>query len=201
MLNDNYPEKFTKMRHLIILFLLPLSSSFNFAPSIHNLPPKVNIFSKRTFKPVQRTPAMPRRLRIALNSEVVESSESISTIPQSFTTAMSMNPSLPEALNEAVLQAISDLPDDIPSDEIALCVVTVSSIYDATSSMSIVVPTLTSEARGKGLLIKNVVGSTAGGVIGCEVRLDEERSDELTTPPQAAKITLARTSVQDTPPL
>jgi len=31
-----------------------------------------------------------------------------------------------------------------------------------------------------------------------EVRIDEERSDELTTPPQAAKITRARASVQDT---
>jgi len=30
-----------------------------------------------------------------------------------------------------------------------------------------------------------------------EVRLDEERSDELITPPQAAKITHARTSVQE----
>jgi len=33
-----------------------------------------------------------------------------------------------------------------------------------------------------------------------KVRLDEERSDELKTPPQAAKTTLARTSVQDAPP-
>jgi len=38
---------------------------------------------------------------------------------------------------------------------------------------------------------------------GCQtlqVRQDEERSDELITPPQVTKTTLARTSVQDAPP-
>jgi solute carrier family 25 phosphate transporter 3 len=36
--------------------------------------------------------------------------------------------------------------------------------------------------------------------LGKQVRPSEERSDELTTPPQAAKSTCARTSIQGTPP-
>jgi len=37
-------------------------------------------------------------------------------------------------------------------------------------------------------------------IVVSEVRLDEERSDDLTTQSQAAKNARARTSVQDTPP-
>ena len=56
----------------------------------------------------------------------------------------------------------------------------------------------------------NILHSLAGGTgsgLGCavtegckEVRLDEERSDELITPLISAKVTHARTSVQDAPP-
>ncbi|GMI30229.1 hypothetical protein TrRE_jg7333, partial [Triparma retinervis] len=79
---------------------------------------------------------------------------------------MSLNPSLPEALQEAYLSAAAGLPSKLPDDTLELAIVSVSSVYDATSSMSIVVPTIVEAARGKGIIISNVIGSTAGGVLG-----------------------------------
>jgi len=58
--------------------------------------------------------------------------------------------------------------------------------------------------RGELYGVVGSVGSGKSSLLSCilgdmEVRLDVERSDELTTPLQAAKTTLARTSVQGAP--
>ena len=77
------------------------------------------------------------------------STDSSNNPPLAFASSLSYNPSLPEALQSSLLQALKDLPDNLPNDKVDLAIVSVSSVYDATSSMSIVVPTIVEAARGK----------------------------------------------------
>ncbi|GMH50925.1 hypothetical protein TL16_g00904 [Triparma laevis f. inornata] len=65
---------------------------------------------------------------------------------------------------EVTKSALSKLPAGTTS--VSLAIVSVSSSYDSQSSMSLVVPTIVAQAQALGVVIENLVGSTAGGVIG-----------------------------------
>lgn len=84
--------------------------------------------------------------------------------PIAFVSSLSADQELESALVEVTKSALSKLPAGTTS--VSLAIVSVSSSYDSQSSMSLVVPTIVAQAQALGVVIENLVGSTAGGVIG-----------------------------------
>ena len=89
--------------------------------------------------------------------------------PQSFATGYSTNPSLSSAIEESVNMALSSLPPATSMQyEIDLAIVIASSLYE---EPSLIVPTLIKVVEASSGLygysaVRNLVGGTAGGVIG-----------------------------------
>jgi len=94
--------------------------------------------------------------------------------PQVMASGYSSNDRLEEAIRQATELAMKALPPPSPATKdavshIDLAVIFVSSLYDGTSSPSIVVPTLLETASSYGYGIQHILGSTAGGIIGSVV--------------------------------
>jgi len=93
------------------------------------------------------------------------SDASSTAAPQVFASGYSTNADLVEALQEAVEMAVQSLPQ---GDQIDLCFVSVSSLYDggAQQPASVVVPTLLETAAKSYGSIQHIVGSSVAGCIG-----------------------------------
>lgn len=103
------------------------------------------------------------------NDDVTSTSTTNDDRPQVFATGYSTNPSLSQAIEEATTAALSSLPPATNLQyEIDLAIVTASSLYEEPSTL---VPTLVKVVEASSGLygyggVKNLVGGTAGGVIG-----------------------------------
>jgi len=93
--------------------------------------------------------------------------------PQVIATGYSTDDNLSEAIREATELALEALPDATPSSKIDLAVIFVSSLYDGTSSPSVIVPSFLDAASSYGQGIQHVIGSTASGVVGSVVNTEK----------------------------
>jgi len=104
--------------------------------------------------------------------------------PQVFATGYSTNPSLSQAIEEATTAALSSLPPATNLQyEIDLAIVAASSLYEEPST---IVPTLVKVVEASSGLygyggVKNLVGGTAGGVIGSRSLSSVPSSKIMTT--------------------
>ena len=134
----------------------------NLGPKRH--PTRYNIITQPPSRhPLDSKPSSYPSSYLLSSLSSLPSSSSSNNPPLAFASSLSYNPSLPEALQSSLLQALKDLPDNLPNDKVDLAIVSVSSVYDATSSMSIVVPTIVEAARGK---VRGGLWREGGGVEG-----------------------------------
>ena len=94
------------------------------------------------------------------NNILSESDDEFAIPPQVFATGYSSKPELVEAIDEAVKQAKQNLPNN--AGMIDLAFVTISSLYDAQVSPTMVVPTVLASSENT---IQNVIGCSTGGII------------------------------------
>jgi len=86
--------------------------------------------------------------------------------PIAFSSGYSGLDDLQKSLEEATRIALESLPHSSHESKIDLAIVSVSSIYDAQYSPTLVVPTILKLASDQGFSIQNLVGSYTAGIIG-----------------------------------
>ncbi|GMH92756.1 hypothetical protein TrVE_jg12071 [Triparma verrucosa] len=132
----------------VLLVLLELCTSFLSFPSgsrnFRNSPP-ITLQSDQAAWPLRPLFAAPQE-------------------PIAFVSSLSADQELESALSEVTKSALSKLPAG--TSAVSLAIISVSSSYDTQSSMAVVVPAIVAQAQAQGVTIENLIGSTAGGVIG-----------------------------------
>jgi len=136
------------------------SNSFSHKPVSHNTPSSQ--LNAQSF---------PVRFDESDNEDDSSTNMDSSQLPQVFATGYSQNPDLLLAITEAVTKATLNLPPPPPhlaknDNQIDVAFLTISSLYDNQSiPMTTVVPTLLTTSMNLYGTVKNVIGSTAAGLI------------------------------------